>query len=158
MHKQPSSLKRSCHRVKLLPAVWHIPSVTTKVNPAHTLILMLWAHGWVCVCVCVFACVRRNGMVRHYLPPLPLWIEGSQPWLHLCRKVTKWKEKGQGSFNGRKQQWNNDLIIRISWFFLKSVALRLTNDYYTNPKSLCPLTIAAKLQNLQQSAEVRGST
>lgn len=62
MHKHTMREKRRCHKVKSLPAVWHIRSVTTRVNPAHTLILTHCVYVWVCVYMEV--CVLRNAMVR----------------------------------------------------------------------------------------------
>lgn len=41
-----------------------------------------------------------------YLSPLPLWVEGSQPWLHLLTNVSgeKWGEKKERYFIGEKKQ------------------------------------------------------
>lgn len=44
--------KSRCHKVKQLPAVRHVPSATTRVNPAHALILTLYVYEGVYVQVC----------------------------------------------------------------------------------------------------------
>lgn len=79
------------------------------------------------VCVHVGVCVLRNAMVRQPIT-FRLSLSGLKVPNHDCicaEKSKKMERKGQGGYTGQEQQQNNDLIIKISWFFLERCGLRL---------------------------------
>lgn len=114
-------------------------------NPADTLIPVNCVHLRVHVEQC-------DGQIQ-YLSSLPLWVEGSQPGLHL--------QKGGG---GMKEDylWRIKRIcyfaFLICWFLAPAETRRNKNQtrYQAREESLHPLTHPpAKLPNSHRSAELR---
>lgn len=123
---------------------WHLPSVRATANPADTLIPVICVH----LCVHVEQC---DGQIP-YLSSLPLWVEGSQPGLHLQ------KQKGGGG----DYLWRIKRIcyfaFLICWFLVPAETSQNKNQscYQAREKPLHPLTHPpAKLPNSHRSAELR---